>query len=238
MPAEVTQEPDDSSGELLSWPTSSRRGLASNIRYIGYISGRYTLASRRSRQSKLARVFACRIQSISPEMAVVIGPVIGNVGDRVTANFDDLGLVRGSIIRFVDGGFVVAIEGSDKERRLLAARIDWFRRKTQQSLPDQREHRRYLPRNPRSVLILATGKIMPCFIIDMSVSGVAVSADLTPRLGTPLAVGRVVGRVTRQLDVGFAMKFLSPQKAADLERLLAPERDGAAEAATDPAELQ
>jgi hypothetical protein len=143
----VPQETDDGSGELLSWPSSSRRGPASNIRYIGYISGRYTLASRRSRQSKRARVFACRIQSISPGMAVVIAPVIGDVGDKVTANFDDLGLARGTVTRFVDGGFVVAIEGSDEERTRLATKIEWFRRKTQLGLPDQREHRRHLPRS-------------------------------------------------------------------------------------------
>lgn len=220
MPAEVAHNSDDDPAKPAPWPMPKRRGQTSNVRYIGYIGGRYTLPSRGTGRSKRPRIFACRTQSISPKMAVVLAPVVGNLGEKVTANFQDLGLVRGTIARFIEGGFALAVEASVEERSRLAARIDWFRRKRELSLPDQREHRRFLPRNPRSTLTLASGKSLTCFIINMSISGVAISADLSPRLGAPLAVGRVVGRVVRQLDVGFAVKFLSPQDPAHLETLL------------------
>lgn len=224
MPEEVAHNSDDNSVEPTPWLLAKRRGPTRNVRYIGYIGGRYTLPSRGTGRSKRPSVFACRTQSISPKMAVVLAPVVGSLGEKVTANFNDLGLVRGTITRFVDGGFALAVEASDEERSQLAARIDWFRRKRELSLPDQREHRRFLPRNPRSTLTLASGKNVTCFIINMSISGVAVSADLTPRLGAPLAVGRVVGRVVRQLEVGFAVRFLSPQDPAHLEALLVSKR--------------
>jgi hypothetical protein len=55
----------------------------------------------------------------------------------------------------------------------------------------------------------------------MSVSGIAVSADVQPQIGTPLAVGACIGRVVRPLPNGFAVKFVEPQNREDLDRLIA-----------------
>ena len=47
-----------------------------------------------------------------------------------------------------------------------------------------------------------------------------LSADMRPDLGTPLAVGRLVARVERWLDVGFAVQFLVEQEPKSLEEPL------------------
>jgi hypothetical protein len=60
-----------------------------------------------------------------------------------------------------------------------------------------------------------------CFVIDMSVSGAAVSADVQPEIGTPLAVGACIGRVVRLLPDGFAVKFVEQQSRNDFERRIA-----------------
>jgi hypothetical protein len=67
---------------------------------------------------------------------------------------------------------------------------------------------------------LADGTVHDCFIIDMSVSGVAVSAQLQPPIGMPLAIGACIGRVVRLLPDGFAVKFVETQNRPDLNRLL------------------
>lgn len=59
-----------------------------------------------------------------------------------------------------------------------------------------------------------------CFIIDMSVSGVAISADVQPDVGTPPAVGACIGRVVRHLELGFAVKFVEDQDREHVERLV------------------
>ena len=61
---------------------------------------------------------------------------------------------------------------------------------------------------------------MDCFVIDISTSGVAVSADVQPEIGTPLAVGSLVGRVVRHLDDGFAVQFVQVVDADGLEQKL------------------
>ena len=79
-----------------------------------------------------------------------------------------------------------------------------------------------MPRDPRSLLVFADGTVVECLIIDMSLSGAAVSADVQPAIGTPLAIGTVVGRVVRWLEVGFAVRFTSEQEMPTLEERLHP----------------
>jgi len=52
------------------------------------------------------------------------------------------------------------------------------------------------------------------------VNGVAVSAQVQPPIGMPLAVGACIGRVVRILPDGFAVKFVEPQKPHELDRLI------------------
>jgi hypothetical protein len=128
--------------------------------------------------------------------------------------------VRGKIRRHVEGGFVMAIDADQEERERLAARIDWYKKRTFAGVTDKRAHRRFLPREPRSALVLASGVVLQSLVIDMSASGAAVSADADPQIGEPLAVGRVVGRVVRKLEVGFAIQFLEPLEAGEVEDML------------------
>jgi len=99
-------------------------------------------------------------------------------------------------------------------------RIDWLKRKWLQSLPERRGAKRWLPRDPRSTLVLGANRTLDCFVIDVSCSGVAVSADLLPPVGMPLAVGMVPGRVVRRLEFGFAVQFLAEQQPEVIEGLL------------------
>lgn len=191
-----------------------------DVRFIGGINGRYTLSSRRGHTHSSVQVFACRVQSISPKTAVITAPVSGNEGEWVTAHFEDLGILRAQISRHVDYGFAMEIAATDDERVKLGARIDWVKKKTFNAVPDKREFKRSLPRDPRSTLILPNGRTMECFIIDMSRSGAAVSADIYPEIGMPLAVGAIVGRVVRHLEVGFAVQFMSLQDTETLEASL------------------
>ena len=191
---------------------------AANIRFIGPVMGRYALESRMRLPG--VQIFACRLQSISPHQVVAAAPVPGRVGERVTVNFEPFGTIRGLIGRHVDDGFVMDIEGDDEDRRRLAGKIEWFKKRTFAGVGDKRQHRRFMPREPRSAIVLSCGNVLPCLVIDMSASGAAVSADHTPAIGEPLAIGRIVGRVVRMLEVGFAVQFTSAQEQDVVEELL------------------
>jgi hypothetical protein len=74
-------------------------------------------------------------------------------------------------------------------------------------------------------LLLADGTAVTCFAIDVSPSGVAVSADIDVEIGTRLAVGRTVGQVVRRFEEGFAVQFDQLQDPALLDYVIKPTTD-------------
>ncbi len=190
-----------------------------DTRFIGDLMGSYVLASRAQGQSAV-QVFACRARSISAFEAVINAPVSGTPGEGFTATFQGPGLLRGHVARVVDGGFVAGFDCTEHERAILASRIDWLKRKAQKAVSDRRAYKRVLPRETRSRLALGDGTTYECFLIDMSQSGVAVSADVLPPLGSVATVGSVPGRVVRYIEAGFAVKFNLLQQLDRLEAQL------------------
>jgi hypothetical protein len=193
-----------------------------DVRFIGAVPGRYALADRRDGPDSKVAVYACRLCSISTRQSVIVGPVVGVEGETVAAHFDEFGMFRGKISRRLKSGFVLDLSLSDADRNRLGGKIIWQKKRVHEQVPDKREHKRVPPRDPRTVLTLADGTQIPCFVIDVSQSGAAISANIWPEPGTPMAVGKLVGRVVRHLDVGFAMQFTQIQQLDQLEILMAP----------------
>lgn len=199
-----------------------------DVRFIGALAGRYAFSERRASDDGKVPVYACRLCSVSTRMSVVVAPVVGSEGELITAHFDEFGILRGRISRKLPSGFVMDLLLNDAERNKLGGKIIWQKKRVHEQVADKREHKRMLPRDPRTLLTLGDGTQLPCFVIDISQSGVAVSAEIWPSLGTPMAVGKLVGRVVRYLDVGFVLQFIEVQDFGNLETLMAPP------AASDP----
>lgn len=197
-----------------------RRGPDSNVRFVGALTGCYSISNRRSTADEALQVYACRLCSISPQQAVIIAPILASASETVVAHFKDFGILRTKVARELPTGFVVDIKLDEQERTKLAAKIRWKKQNANSQVPDKREFPRLLPRHPRSVLTLADGTRMPCFVIDISQSGAAISAAILPGKGTPLALGSMVGRVVRRLEVGFAIEFIQHYPLDELEQRL------------------
>ena len=184
------------------------------------VGGNYTVPHWYDPQGK-PRTFACRTTRVSPFRMFVEVPVVGKVGDRLTSYFPDFGKFDACISDTAKGGFLIELEMTGSMREKFSNKLTWLEQKQKNpEISDIRKDARIIPASPHTILTLADGAIHECFIIDMSASGVAVSAQLQPPVGTPLAVGTCVGRVIRLLPDGFAVQFIQPQKRQDLERLI------------------
>ena len=185
------------------------------------VGGHYTLANWLDPQGK-PRTFACRTKRVSPFRMMVNVPVLGKVGDSINSYFGDFGKLDGVISDTFTGGFLLELEMPRSVRAKFARKLTWLEKKHKNpaGIRDVRKNARIIPATPHSTLILADGTTQGCFVIDMSTSGVAVSADIQPPIGMPLAVGACVGRVVRLLPEGFAVKFVEPQNCQALDRLL------------------
>jgi hypothetical protein len=184
------------------------------------IGGHYTLANWFDAQGK-PRTFACRTSRISPFRMMVAAPVLGKVGDPISSYFGDFGKLDGVISDTANGSILLELEMTKSLREKFATKLTWLdKRQKNPSIRDGRKQPRVIPASPHSSLTLAEGTIRSCFVVDMSTSGAAISAEVQPPVGMPLAVGACVGRVIRHLPDGFAVKFVEEQKRNDLERLV------------------
>ena len=207
---------------ILEQPVGSaqRSSVQDNVRFVGALNGCYALSERRDEEGEPLPVYACRLSSISSDQAVLIAPVLAQEGEIVVIHFKDFGILRCKVARELSTGFVLDIELDDDGRKKLAAKIRWKKQNATSYTPDKREFQRIMPRHPRSVLTMGDGSRMPCFVIDISQSGAAVSAATLPPKGTPLAVGSLLGRVVRRLDIGLAIEFTQIDLFEDLETRL------------------
>lgn len=181
--------------------------------------GIYTLPNWYDPEGHL-RSFACRTTRVSPFRMLLDVPVVGKIGDRLTSYFREFGKFDGEISDTLHGGFLVELEMTRAERARFADKLVWLEKKQKDpSVRDVRKDARYVPDAPFSVLTLADGSVVPCFVIDASMSGAAVSSEVQPEIGTPLAIGSCVGRVIRRFSEGFAISFAEPMASLnDLER--------------------
>lgn len=143
-----------------------------------------------------------------------------SMSERVIAYIDHLGRIEGTVTRFVEGGFILAITATDRKREKLAAQLTWIANKHELGLPEDRRHDRLTPRNNRAEITLDDGRRFPCRIMDLSLSGAAVDTEIRPEIGTPVRLGSMRGRVIRHFLEGVAIEFLSVQSREALTEFL------------------
>lgn len=188
--------------------------------YYGPLNGSYTLSERHAAVGERPEVFACQTQSISTSAATLTAPAVGGIGEWLTARLEGIGIIRGSIIKHIADGFVFGIVATAARQTHLAKTIDLLRSRAARAPTEQRNYKRFKPIDPRSVLVTPDGHVQRCFVIDMSRSGAAISADFHPEIGSSILIGKLACHVVRQLEIGFAVHFDAPQEAEGLEDLL------------------
>src|SRR4051812_34881863 len=188
-------------------PSAEERRRFQRVRV--HLLGRYMLPDRRE--------FPCQVVNMSPGGLALLGPGIGQVGDRVIAYLDHIGRVEGKITRIIDNGFAMTVGATPRKRDKLAAQLTWLANRDILNLPEDRRHDRIVPRNPIAILTLEDGIQMSGRIIDLSLSGAAIAAENRPPLKSTVLLGRVQGRVVRNLEDGFALEFMHSQPIETLE---------------------
>lgn len=171
--------------------------------------GRYMLPSKRE--------FPCQTTAMSPGDVVLVGPVVGAVADPVIAYIDHIGRLEGRIQAVFDGGFAMSIEATLRKRDKLADQLTWLANRHALNLPEDRRHERTAPRTNVSQIALPDGRSYSCRILDLSLSGAAISMNVTPAIGTPVALGRLRGRIVRHFEGGIAIEFAAVQTPASLD---------------------
>lgn len=164
--------------------------------------GRYMLEDRRE--------FPCQTIDISVGGLALSAPVAGALGERVVAYFDALGRIEGIIVRSFEHGFAMTANLPPAKREKLVNQLTWLINRKTLGLPDDRRHERIVPRETSTMIRLADKSIVPAKIVDISVSGVAVTCAKQSPMGAMVQIGRRRARVARTFDQGMALEFALP----------------------------
>jgi len=184
------------------------------------VAGTYTLHRWYDPQGRL-RTLDCRATRVSPFRMIVDVPVVGRVGDRLTSYFSEFGEFDGNISDTRQGSILLELEMKPEKREWMADKLTWLEKKQKDpTVQDGRKDARFIPQTSHTTLTLADGSVHTCIVIDVSATGVAVTSDLQPTLGMPLAIGSCVGRVIRLFPSGFAVRFVESQDIDELKRLI------------------
>ncbi len=164
--------------------------------------GRYMLANRRE--------FPCQTIDVSASGLALTAPVRGEIGERVVAYFDALGRIEGVIVRHLEQGFAMTAILTQAKQEKLVNQLTWLVNRKALGLPEDRRHERIVPKELNTTIRLPDAGATPAKIVDISVSGAAVSCAKSAPLGTLIHIGRRRARIVRLFDYGMAVEFALP----------------------------
>jgi hypothetical protein len=159
---------------------------------------------------------SCQVSELTIDGAFFATKLPPPAGLPIVAYIDSVGRVVGLSAQQVDGGFKVRFTLAGTRRDRLASRLEALTKhpaateqpEADESGPPRAE--RYEPENSSSHLGLSDGRIYACEVLDISLTGAAIKADIMPTLGTYVMLGKMRGRIVRYTDKGMAIEFVKP----------------------------
>jgi hypothetical protein len=162
----------------------------------GVIFGRFMLAD--------LTEHPCRVKDLSIDGVTFLTDVDVEPLAELVAYIQNVGRFEGTVVEIFGGGIRVAFRLSSTRRQRLASHLD----RGQSGVAEQRRHHRLPIQDNASHITLADGRVYPCEVIDISLSGAALRTAVLPCLGTLLGFGKMRGRVVRYHASGIAVEFL------------------------------
>jgi len=163
------------------------------------------------------REFPCEVFNMSAGGMALRAPVTCQRGERIVAYLENLGRLEGTVARTFEGGFAVELRASAQKRERIANVLAWYANQDTLGAAERR-HERYTPRIPEQKIILPSGEVHDCRVIDVSLSGASVSTSIKPPMDSVVVLGRLRGRVVRHHDRGIGIQFAEVQDPDSLAR--------------------
>ncbi len=175
-----------------------------------------TLLGRFMRANK--QEYPCKLYDISVGGAAMMAPVSVEENERIVAYFDHIGGLEGTVVRNFEGGFAIQFMATQHKREKLAAQLTWLINRDVLLPSDERRHERIVPRNGSSSLKVDDNLMLPCQVLDVSISGASIAIEARPAIGLEVVLGKLRAKVVRHHSQGIAVQFMDIQQPLALRR--------------------
>ena len=186
--------------KLRARPLERRRHHHQRVKVV--VLGRFMLENREE--------YPCQTINMSPGGIAVMAPIKGRIGERIVMYLEHLGRLEGIVVRHLELGFAATIVATKRKQDKLANQLTWLANRHELGLPEDRRHERITPRQVNVLIRLANGREGAGRIIDLSMSGVAITTNFAVPPGTAVTIGSTPARVVRQFGTGIAVEFVRP----------------------------
>lgn len=175
--------------------------------------------------------YPCLVANISAGGALLRAKNPPAERETVVIYIDDIGRFEARVVRSGKHSFAVDYRGRrTKTQRTADSLIHSLNNK------GHRIDKRIAPRirqDARATVRLESGEIVPCSIMDISLTGASIEIDPRPSLGAHLTLGKMTAKVVRRHEKGVGVVFSGAAARMDdvVGQAIAPDADGAALAA-------
>ena len=156
------------------------------------------------------REFPCQTIDVSVGGLALTAPVRGAMGERVSPISTRSAASKAHIVRHLEFGFAMTANMPAAKREKLVNQLTWLANRKTLGLPEDRRHERIVPNEVNTTIRLPDGSRSPAKIVDISVSGAAVTCTAQSPMGAMVHIGRRPARVVRCFDHGMALEFALP----------------------------
>lgn len=164
------------------------------------------------------REAACAITDMSPGGAQVSCESVPQQQAEVVLYIDGFGRFEGTVTRSPkgEGGFGVRFNCTALKRERIAEQLNHY---LKNGAVDETLLRRHDRKGTKGAarFTRASGEIVICEVLDLSLGGVSLATDVRPQIGEIVLIGQMAGRVARIHENGIAIEFVTPppEKVAD-----------------------
>ncbi|MDA7945877.1 MAG: PilZ domain-containing protein [Hyphomicrobiaceae bacterium] len=162
--------------------------------------------------------YPCQTINMSAGGIAVRAPDVGERGERIVMYVDTLGRIEGEIVRTSKDGFALKLHATRHRQEKIVSTLTWLLNKDRFVSLEARRHDRNEPKNQATKLRLPDGSELSCRVLDISLSGAAVAADVAVPTGALVMLGRTPGQVIRQNEGSVSIEFVEIQEPAALKR--------------------
>lgn len=154
-----------------------------------------------------AAEFACHVEDLSPGGASITcdAPLVSDMPVVLYAN--SFGRFEGTVVRIEEGNYGVKFRSTALKRERTVEQLTLFMNRELLGEADLRRDDR-TPTKGLTRFVRHDGQVVPCEVIDLSVSGISVKTDVRPAMGEFILIGQLAGRVARHHENGIGIEFI------------------------------
>lgn len=161
----------------------------------------------------------CMIVDLSPGGAQVQCEQVPEVDARIVLYVTNFGRFEGIVARRDGYGFGVRFNCTEKKRERIAEQLTLFMNRELVDEADLRRNER-TPTKGLTRFTRSDGQLVPCEVLDLSMSGISLKTDIRPQIGEFVLIGQMAGRVARHHADGIGIEFVGGA-AGNAERVRA-----------------